>query len=221
MTLEIVYEDLVKSFKVEGEKLFRLLSNESWREVVIKANHRGGYCYLSWNGKMYLAHRIMFCLYNQVNVDSTLVIDHLDGSKTNNSQDNLRLTTQRENLSNRAEHREGRLVGCHFDKAEKKWKSCIYVDKKRIHLGYYSSEIEAHNIYNKALAMFEGGSTIEQIKEALGIRTKERCSSKYRGVSWNKAKKKWAAQITKEGKLIYLGLFDIEEQASLAYQEAK
>lgn len=44
-------------------------------------------------------------------------------------------------------------------------------------------------------------------------------TSKYTGVCWNKADKKWRAQIRINGKKKYLGSFDKEEDASKAYQK--
>jgi len=42
-------------------------------------------------------------------------------------------------------------------------------------------------------------------------------SSKYKGVFWNKVNKKWSASIRKGDKRIYLGGFDDEIEAALAY----
>jgi len=42
-------------------------------------------------------------------------------------------------------------------------------------------------------------------------------SSKYKGVFWNKLNKKWSASIHKGDKRIYLGGFDDEIEAALAY----
>jgi hypothetical protein len=46
-------------------------------------------------------------------------------------------------------------------------------------------------------------------------------SSQYLGVSWSKRERKWLANINLEGKRIYLGRFDVEEDARDAYLQAK
>jgi hypothetical protein len=45
-------------------------------------------------------------------------------------------------------------------------------------------------------------------------------SSRFKGVTWHKHTKKWAAQIRINGKNRYLGLFVSEEEAAHAYTEA-
>jgi hypothetical protein len=42
-------------------------------------------------------------------------------------------------------------------------------------------------------------------------------SSKYKGVSWNKHKKKWSVQIRYDGKSKFIGFFDNEIEAAKAY----
>jgi len=44
-------------------------------------------------------------------------------------------------------------------------------------------------------------------------------TSKYVGVMWHKAKGKWEARIRHNGKLLFLGLFNDEYEAHLAYQK--
>lgn len=39
--------------------------------------------------------------------------------------------------------------GVSWCKRKNKWRATIYVNKKQIHLGYFTTEIEAHNIYSE------------------------------------------------------------------------
>ena len=43
------------------------------------------------------------------------------------------------------------------------------------------------------------------------------CTSKYKGVSRSKTRKKWRARITFNGRLIFIGYFDRERAAAMAY----
>ena len=77
-------------------------------------------------------------------------VDHIDGDGLNNQRYNLRIVTKRVNHHNQIAHRNGRLVGCYYNKYHKKWKAEIMIDGHRKFLGYYSTELEAHEVYMKA-----------------------------------------------------------------------
>jgi hypothetical protein len=45
------------------------------------------------------------------------------------------------------------------------------------------------------------------------------CTSKYKGVVWHKKRQKWQTQIVADSKYMYIGVFDLEEDAARAYNE--
>jgi len=51
-------------------------------------------------------------------------------------------------------------------------------------------------------------------------KTQGKYTSKYKGVSWHKKSNKWVSQITINGMVKHLGLFNCELEASKAYQKA-
>lgn len=78
-------------------------------------------------------------------------IDHHNRIRDDDRWENLRLATRSQNLANRRKRRSG-LKGVTFYKRHRKkpWSACISDKGKRIHLGYYESEVEAHQVYLEA-----------------------------------------------------------------------
>lgn len=83
------------------------------------------------------------------------VVDHINGDGLDNRRTNLRIITVRENGQNRTSHRDGRLVGCYFNKAKGKWQASIKIDGHRKSLGRFETEKDAHKKYREAVASLE------------------------------------------------------------------
>lgn len=77
------------------------------------------------------------------------VINHKDHDRTNNHVDNLEIVTIRYNGGHRKEKGFSKYLGVDFHKNQ--WRARILIDGKSKHLGYFKTDIEASEAYQKAL----------------------------------------------------------------------
>lgn len=119
---------------------------------ISKSNDRkgkdGGYCNvgLGYTRKMHPVHRVIYTITHG-EWDQSLFLDHIDGNRLNNKPENLRTVNCRENGQNKPRHRDGRLVGCYYQKSHKKWQARAIAGGKCVFLGLYNTEQEAHEAY--------------------------------------------------------------------------
>jgi len=122
-----------------------------------------------------------------------------------------------------------KYTGVTWNKSKKKWIAKIKIHGKSIHLGYFEDEIEAAQRYDinaEALgrplnfpeASFENLDETNRrtpTDEDTGLPT-----SKYTGVCWYRRKNRWMSRIRIQGKSIFLGYFEDEEDAARRYDMA-
>jgi hypothetical protein len=108
-----------------------------------------GYFRIKINSISHKAHRLAW-LYVYGNTPKGQ-IDHVNGVKHDNKISNLRIVSNRENCQNRIEHRQGKLVGCYYNKRDKKWQAQIQINGKQTFIGLFETQREAHAAYLKAL----------------------------------------------------------------------
>lgn len=108
-----------------------------------------GYLQIGFKRKIYYAHRLAF-LY--VHGRWPLVIDHIDGVKTNNAIANLREATFAENSQNTSAKSKKAPLGVDYMPKRQKWCAQIGVGYKRFFLGHFDSEQEAAAAYRAAKA---------------------------------------------------------------------
>ncbi len=146
-----------------------------------------------------------------------LVVDHINGNKSDDRVENIRIVTQRANTSTSFRSDRNSLssayVGVYWNENASKWGSRIYNNGMRTHLGYYDAEIEASKAYQLALSKIKDGSFNHNDYNP-------KWTSEYKGVSFHKASNKWRAEIRINGKNKYLGYFKTELEAHQAYQNA-
>jgi hypothetical protein len=86
-------------------------------------------------------------------------VDHIDGNRLNNTKENLRLVTRQQNQMNRRKlktNSSSKYKGVTFYSKVNLWVATIYFKNKRIHLGYYKTELDAAKAYNNAAKEVHG-----------------------------------------------------------------
>lgn len=110
-----------------------------------------GYVKVTLNGVEYMAHRIIYELHFSL-IPESYQIDHIDGNKSNNKIENLRLASRTQNSYNRGKNKNNSsgYKGVHFCKRDKRYKAQIALGSKRKQLGSFKSAEEAYEAYLKA-----------------------------------------------------------------------
>lgn len=132
--------------------------NRTKEETIFKLNKNvSGYYSVSLrkNNKMstITVHRLV---YEAFNGKTDLQIDHIvEGSQTDNRLCNLQAVTLRQNVSKHrlTTKKTSKYTGVSWDKYKNKWTACISINCKTKHLGRFTSEIDAHNAYQKAVLL--------------------------------------------------------------------
>lgn len=128
------------------------------KEKILKKMNYNGYfkVFLNKNGisKNYKIHQLIAITFlNHIPNGLELVIDHINHDSLDNRLENLQIITNRENCSkDRFRHNHSsKYVGVNWHIRDKRWQASITIKNKNKYLGYYKSEIEASNAYQKAL----------------------------------------------------------------------
>lgn len=139
---------------VRGETVYVTRCGDLWRwkrtrganikfSKIIPTPHGTGYIYPIINGSRVLQHRIVSSAFLGLDIsDTKSQIDHINGVRHDNRLANLRIVTAQENSWNRT-----KAKGYYWYKRNNKWRSYIYLNSKKIELGYYNTEAEARAAY--------------------------------------------------------------------------
>lgn len=78
-------------------------------------------------------------------------VDHIDGNGLNNTRENLRLCTRKQNARNVKSHCDSnsKFLGVCKPKHSGRWRAQIGIGGKQTHIGYFDTEIEAAIEYDK------------------------------------------------------------------------
>lgn len=102
-------------------------------------------------GKKYDIHQLLaYTFLNHKPSGMSLVVDHIDNNKTNNSLENLQIVTHRVNTS-KDKKGSSKYTGVSWHKNAKKWSAQIYFNGKLNHLGLFNCELKASLVYQNKL----------------------------------------------------------------------
>lgn len=137
------------------------------------------------------------------------VVNHINHIKTDNRVENLEIVSNRKNTNQKHLPSLSKYTGVTWHKGNKKWQASIIIDGKRLYLGQFEIEKEAAQAYLNALDAHNSGNEI--------IIKRPKFSSKYKGLSWNKASRVWTVRKVIDGKTVYLGSYKDELYAANVY----
>ena len=108
-----------------------------------------GYIAVTYKSRLYFAHRLAW--YITTGEDpGELVIDHINGDRSDNTFVNLRKATMHQNSQNR------KGLGYSQDPVSKKYLAYIYHNRKKLHLGSFFTAEEAQRAYDAKAVELRG-----------------------------------------------------------------
>lgn len=150
------------------KSLFRMVKHpdkglRSVSEKILKKTYSKGYPGVNLSNKSIIKripiHKIVALVF--INNDKeSIVVNHIDGDKSNNYFKNLEWSSVRENTSHFfiSKNKTSKYVGVYYDKSlrgEKKWIAMISFQGKKIRLGRFYDEELARKSYLDALKKYE------------------------------------------------------------------
>lgn len=195
-----------------------------WRWKLLTTKHDKRYAYRTPNttgGKsvaIYMHREIL-----GLSLGDPLKVDHANGDGLDNRRVNLRLATHAQNLQNMAAFGgTSPFKGVSLDARTGRWVARLKANNEQINIGAFDDEAEAALAYDCvargrhghfAVLNFPDVSEYDPLLLGSG-------RSRFKGVSWDRARRKWRATIQVDGRKAELGRYENEADAARAYDDA-
>ena len=146
-------QELVELFEYHQNGVITSKYSKSNRRIgaSVGVKNKCGYLTAKLNKKTYCVHRLIWTICNGFIPDG-FDIDHINGNRSDNRIENLRLVTRQgnnQNLQHAKSNSKTKLLGACFHKATKKFVAQIRENGKYKYLGLFDTALEAHNVYLK------------------------------------------------------------------------
>ena len=135
-------------FAIVDDEDYENLSQFKWHK---RGTGKYRYAFRIEKCKTFSMHRAL------INVPAGMQTDHIDGNGLNNLRSNLRIATCAQNQFNALGWGgKSNFKGVTWSKEKKKWISKIRITCRRLHLGYFHTELDAAKAYNEAALKYHG-----------------------------------------------------------------
>lgn len=129
---------------------------KSKRKLLKPSINMYGYAVLSLHNKgvkkQWKVHQLVaLCFFDYRFENHSTVIDHINGSKSDNRLENLQLISQRENKSKSSKKTTSKYTGVYFQKKTGKYTVMIYINGKIKYLGSFDNQEDAKAAYDQEL----------------------------------------------------------------------
>lgn len=164
--------------------------------------------------KNLLTHRAVAASFLEYDLESELVINHKDFNRANNNVTNLEVCSHRDNIIHYWESvkdKSSPFLGVHKREGRNYYVAHIGYNGRKIQIGSYKSELDAHNAYLKYKESIESGNYF-LINSLINSKIEK---AKRKGITWYSKRGKWCAKY----KTTYIGLYDSVLDARMARQE--
>jgi hypothetical protein len=143
---QISTEGRIKSFKYANEKILNPgIDNHGYFRITLSKNKIR---------KTFRIHKLVAIAFlDHIPNGHEIVIDHINGIKSDNRFINLRLATQTENVNFWYDNipTSSKFKGVSWNKVNKKWVVQIRINGNQKRIGYFSDELEASLAYQVEL----------------------------------------------------------------------
>jgi hypothetical protein len=143
-------------------------NSDCWAWSAYK-NNKGYGCFGIGDKNIYLAHRVSWSISNG-QIPEGMFLDHICHNTSCVNPLHLRLATLSENARNSSTPKTNRsgFKGVHFDKVNNKWRACISVNDRFLHIGRFEKAEEAASAYWEAAREWYGEFASQGLIVGLG-----------------------------------------------------
>jgi len=141
---------------VYNGRVYFLAKERILKDPLSHGYHTVALCEYGVKKTEYVHKLVAITFLNHIPNGRKLDVDHINGDKTDNRVENLRIVTHRFNNSDGFRKNKDRLTsryaGVSLNKITNTWRSQIQIEGKRKYLGYFKNELAAANAYKNALS---------------------------------------------------------------------